>query len=75
MTNDEIFFVLIRRQDCDLTAIMFFVPSRRPARERKTFELSFGKMMIIAVVALIVLGPEKLPARRAHARAPAWSSA
>lgn len=25
------------------------------------FELSFGKMMIIAVVALIVLGPEKLP--------------
>ena len=24
-------------------------------------ELSFGKMMIIAVVALIVLGPEKLP--------------
>lgn len=27
----------------------------------KMFELSFGKMMIIAVVALIVLGPEKLP--------------
>ena len=25
------------------------------------FELSFGKMMIIAVVALIVLGPERLP--------------
>ncbi|MCZ2133958.1 MAG: Sec-independent protein translocase protein TatB [Burkholderiales bacterium] len=25
------------------------------------FELSFGKMMIIALVALIVLGPEKLP--------------
>lgn len=25
------------------------------------FELSFGKMMIIAIVALIVLGPEKLP--------------
>ncbi len=25
------------------------------------FEISFGKMMIIAVVALIVLGPEKLP--------------
>ena len=25
------------------------------------FELSFGKMMIIAIVALIVLGPERLP--------------
>jgi len=31
------------------------------SRSDKMFELSFGKMMIIAVVALIVLGPEKLP--------------
>ena len=26
------------------------------------FELSFGKMALIAVVALLVLGPERLPA-------------
>ena len=29
--------------------------------KNQMFELSFGKMMIIAIVALIVLGPEKLP--------------
>ena len=65
MTNDEIFSSLAPQAPISHNppyGVRPSVPARVVlSRSDKMFELSFGKMMIIAVVALIVLGPEKLP--------------
>jgi sec-independent protein translocase protein TatA len=43
--------------------------ARRADRSHPMFDIGFSEIVVIAVVALIVIGPERLPKTAAHARA------